>query len=106
MDFKKYFSLDCVCLLSIQYMLKICDRIDHALYVDTTCWFRRDGFLLFIWLSAIFLYVDGKTVGSRCKRLRKAFGDPVLELHLPFYTATLFLHIITCFYKVNVMSKS
>ena len=40
-------------------------------------------------LSENFLYLDGKTVGSRCKRLRKAFDDPMLELHLSFYTATL-----------------
>ena len=40
-------------------------------------------------LSENFLYLDGKTVESQCKRLRKAFDDPVLELHLSFYTSTL-----------------
>ena len=66
----------------------ICDRIDHGLYINTTSWFRMEDFLLLIWLSANFLYLDGKTVVSRCKRLRKAFDDPMLELHLSFYTAT------------------
>ena len=40
-------------------------------------------------LSEHFLSLDGNSVGSRCKRLRKVFDDPMLELHLSFYTATL-----------------
>ena len=45
-------------------------------------------------LSENVLYLDGKTVRSQCKRLRKAFDEPMLELHLSFYTATLpiFMH--------------
>ena len=41
-------------------------------------------------LSETFLYLDGKTVRSQCKRLRKAFDDPMLELHLSF----LFVKVI------------
>ena len=51
-------------------MLKIFSRIDHGLYINTTCWFRREYFLLFKWLSASFLYLDGKTAASRCKCIR------------------------------------
>ena len=40
-------------------------------------------------LSENLLYLDGKTVESRCKRVRKAFYEPMLELHFSFYTATL-----------------
>ena len=45
-------------------------------------------------LSESFLYLDCKTVGSRCKRLRKAFDNPMLELDLSFYPATfpIFTH--------------
>ena len=45
-------------------------NIDHGFYIN--CWFRKEDFLLFIWLSANFLFLDGKTVVSRYKRLRKA----------------------------------
>ena len=57
-------------------------------------------------LSENFLYLDGKTVGSRCKRLRIVFDDPVLELHLSFYTATIpiFTHY-NLFYRGKVNLK-
>ena len=36
-------------IITAQYMLKICNGIDHALYINTTCWFKGEKNLHYLY---------------------------------------------------------